>query len=1091
MEVLLRLKLGIAMCLFLTIPVTSQTNKKYEREYSANSVSSQSYAKININNISTIIYNNGIADLSLGNNDYFQYPKGTGNAVFYASGLLWGGYLGDYWAAGGSAYNSGLKPGRVLPDGTAENVNSPYVRVYRVRSDYKNFTDEESKNNLYSAEIIDEGKTADEIFAQYDLDWKQWPAQYGAPFIDKNNNGIYEPDFDIPGMTESPCQTLWYAANDLDPAVTTSLYGALPLKIEMQCTCWALKGEDPHNNMIYKRYRIINRNSIKIDSLYLMAWSDPDIGIGFSDLTGCDTLLSLGYVYKAAGGYYDANPSAAGFVMLQSPYIKGMPSDTAVIDNRVITGYKNLGMTAFYAGMKSFVDYGDPVTGSYAKGALMLKNYMQSKLGISGTPIIDPNTNKSTKFPYSGNPVTGTGWLDGLQFAPSDRRMGIISGSFSMDAGDTQQIVFAQAVAGGTDKTDNIQAVALLEYYAGNVQKTWQSALKSKPPESPVVSVAEFDGELLLNWGDPAAYSQSEKDLNQIYKFQGYNIYQFPNENSLFSEGVRLKTYDKIDNLTTIYGWVEDPVNGYLENRVVGFGKNTGLYRYYHITADSVGVKKPLYNFSKYYFGVTSYYAADDPEMVPRVIESAPQIITAMPQPAKPGIKITGKYGNQIAPAHTAGRGEGTVSLKVIDPFKGDGMHYQISFNDEAHYNILRENAPLLTNQFINGLAPEAPVIGGVQIYVKAPQGRGLKTWNNYRGSNPYYGYSDDLWFVNNFYTSLWYGGLQIGYAWFNGGTYGSEIKGSSVESYSKFRNIIIKFAVTDTSGNFSDTDPNASLGYRFLKGANQPPAAPAFAPYIKNNIDFGFQEYGLNGRANVPLAAYDADTGERLDVGFLESNEEGGMVDGRYWPPLSVPAGGPGNKKAKEILFIFDTGYTASSKPDYMKPGREIFYNTQYGPLPIQYWIESSRIKDQFSSYDEIKITSYALFSTADKYEFIIPAPLTGADLAKEETDKINVFPNPYYGVNPQEINQYQRFVTFTHLPQRAEIKIFNLAGQLIRVLKKEDAGQTIRWNLATDNNLFIPSGIYVAHIELPDLGKVKTLKIAIILEQQYPAHF
>ena len=50
----------------------------------------------------------------------------------------------------------------------------------------------------------------------------------------------------------------------------------------------------------------------------------------------------------------------------------------------------------------------------------------------------------------------------------------------------------------------------------------------------------------------------------------------------------------------------------------------------------------------------------------------------------------------------------------------------------------------------------------------------------------------------------------------------------------------------------------------------------------------------------------------------------------------------------------------------------------------------------------------------------------------AKQEVEKINVFPNPYYGANPQELNKYQRFVTSPTLPQKATLKIFNLAGQL-----------------------------------------------------------
>jgi hypothetical protein len=42
------------------------------------------------------------------------------------------------------------------------------------------------------------------------------------------------------------------------------------------------------------------------------------------------------------------------------------------------------------------------------------------------------------------------------------------------------------------------------------------------------------------------------------------------------------------------------------------------------------------------------------------------------------------------------------------------------------------------------------------------------------------------------------------------------------------------------------------------------------------------------------------------------------------------------------------------------------------------------------------------------------------------------------------------------------------------------------MRWNLTTDGNQLVSSGMYIAHIELPDLGKVKILKFAVIQEQQ-----
>jgi hypothetical protein len=107
-------------------------------------------------------------------------------------------------------------------------------------------------------------------------------------------------------------------------------------------------------------------------------------------------------------------------------------------------------------------------------------------------------------------------------------------------------------------------------------------------------------------------------------------------------------------------------------------------------------------------------------------------------------------------------------------------------------------------------------------------------------------------------------------------------------------------------------------------------------------------------------------------------------------------------------------------------------------------------------------------------------------ASKAKEDVKKINVFPNPYYAVNSEEINKYNRFVTFTHLPKKAKVRIFNLAGVLVRTIDKTDDTQFLRWDLANEDGLPVASGLYIAYIELPELGTTKILKLAIVQEQQ-----
>jgi hypothetical protein len=120
------------------------------------------------------------------------------------------------------------------------------------------------------------------------------------------------------------------------------------------------------------------------------------------------------------------------------------------------------------------------------------------------------------------------------------------------------------------------------------------------------------------------------------------------------------------------------------------------------------------------------------------------------------------------------------------------------------------------------------------------------------------------------------------------------------------------------------------------------------------------------------------------------------------------------------------------------------------------------------------------------DKWTLQPPASTYSTARAKADLNMINVFPNPYYGVNSEELNKYNRFVTINHLPQRATIRVFNLAGVLVQTITKDDPSQFTRWNLNNQSNLPVASGLYIAYIDMPDLGATKILKIAIIQEQQ-----
>ena len=123
------------------------------------------------------------------------------------------------------------------------------------------------------------------------------------------------------------------------------------------------------------------------------------------------------------------------------------------------------------------------------------------------------------------------------------------------------------------------------------------------------------------------------------------------------------------------------------------------------------------------------------------------------------------------------------------------------------------------------------------------------------------------------------------------------------------------------------------------------------------------------------------------------------------------------------------------------------------------------------------------------DTYSFQAPnGPSYTTSKAQQDVEKINVFPNPYFGFNKAEVNKYNRFITFSHLPAKATIRIFTLSGVLVKTIMKDDATtQFAQWDLTNESGLPSASGMYVAHIDMPTIGKSKVLKFAIIPETQY----
>jgi len=678
------------------------------------------YSKFNINNISTYIYADGKADRKPTGPSGFIFPKGNKKGVVFQSGLVWGARINGQIHVGGTTYNSGLLPGKILSDGSTQDPNDPKVRVYRVRPDYK--------TSDLSSEVNDDEGTEEEIRVQYEKDWNEWPANDGAPFDDKNNDGIYEPGIDIPGVPGAD-QTLWFVANDLDSNQTKSLYGSLPFRVEVQVTVWGYADRYPFSNMIFKKYKIINKSSSNFDEMYFSIWNDPDIGDAEDDLVGCDTLLDLGYGYNGIkfDPVYRFKPPAVGIKLLQGPIIDGIPDNFAIVNGKKIYGKKNLGMTSFHYVYKNEFLHASPSLRNYIWGTLSYYNLMQGKQ-VDGSPVTLPSNlgGGVTKFYFSGDPVSKSGYIDGVKYLPGDRRFALGSGPFTMAPGDTQEVVFAQIAAQGSDNLNSIQK---LKYFVSLLPKDIDSIKVIKKLHIPSVPVPTFSFDKFGSYNEITLIFNLDNNLTNFskdgYSFLGIILYQLQLSDKIIPNiaPVKIATFDKVDGIKEIKDQTIDTKTGKPFNSTVFIGSDNGFKSKFKIINDLI-TGSPFIKGKKYTYKLTAYYY--NPNAIPglKVIKSLSYNRSTVFQDSVAGPT----YGDTVSIQQVSGGKIVKIKSLISNPSKLTGHDYQITFNPGIYSSTwdltdLVTNKNVLQNQSIIGFNR----ISHSGVFTFAPKGDGIK----------------------------------------------------------------------------------------------------------------------------------------------------------------------------------------------------------------------------------------------------------------------------------------------------------------------------------------------------------------------------
>ncbi|MBN2087993.1 T9SS type A sorting domain-containing protein [candidate division KSB1 bacterium] len=1016
-------------------PISAKSNERAKNKSLKKTATIGQYDTFDINRIFCYVENDGTImtdDNPVG--FAMQWPGQSGITINYNTGIWVIGKVNGEIRSAAAEYSSEFSPGPVLnwdPNnptvaGVADNPSLDKNRIYKIRYD--------SPLELTRANFATDAEF--ESYQRCREDYLNWPVSEGAP-VDKDGKPSLIGD-----------QVLWYVCNDFDPG-SHQLWGTAPLGLELQVTVWGYRRADQLGDMMFAKFIIINKGGNNIDSAYVSIFDDIDLGFSNDDFVGCDTTLSLGFNWNAGvdASYGVACPSI-GIDFFQGPIVPA-PGQTAYVSGRYVPGYKNLPMTSFAKYIRGGGnDYGDPETApeSYY--------YMQG-LNRVGNSVIDPITGQATKFVHPGDPVTGQGWIDPMTHSPSDRRFLMTSGPITIAPGDTQEVVICCLIAQGADAKTSVTALKFADRMAQYAYD--QNFNLPKPPEPPKVKVTELDQSVVLTWESNA--EAVENYNTKGYEFQGYNIYQGASSTGPWR---RIQTFDIVDNNLIIFDEQLSSQYGVVINQPVAFGQDNGIQHFLEITTDQINQGIPLKNWRKYYFAVTAY--GYGPENTPKILESAQDSIIVIPHPAKSGYAFSTMYGDTLgsvqlnglkAANHSKGSADASVYPVIVDPDAVKGHSYKITFGsdttrtNDTTYTV--NNYWNLFNTTLNQLV--------------------LPKQTNLTGDNDY---------------------------------------------------TIVDGIIFKVAGSFEA--PTVPLGEEVVL-----PAANTDNYDISNYTEFGdatalaTESYGA-GSSDVSLLQDDYEfrfTGEyenpTADIVYVKegTGSIATFVGARNYStgdhPMN-PAPGSENyftmripfevwnvsKNQQVNIIIFDRIQTAIDRPFYaFNPNDRV-----YAWLMNKPYQETATDPDgadaEFLTWDvvfweahwqqgDVVRLSYAnpLIAGLDEYTIETTAPTTGdLTLAKSQAELINVYPNPYFGQNVMERIPTSRFITFTHLPEEATIRIFNLAGEFIQTIE-HTSGSIERWNLRNSAGIPIASGIYLVHIEMKDIGN-KILKLAVFSPEE-----
>ena len=842
------------------------------------------------------------------------------------------------------------------------------------------------------------------------------------------------------------------------------------------------------------------------------------------------------------GGFgYGTPPPAAGYDFFQGPIVPSI-GDTAKVSEARIPDFRNLEMAHFVyynnggcvsCDPQNGQDYYNFMRGRWRDGVRFTeggagRDFSQTPVDVMFPGDVGESDAECQYWSECNSDDLGT------DIAAADRRFAMSTGPFVINPGDFQQIVFGIVFARGTSNFNSVTRMKAADELA---QAAYNIDFKVPSPPAPVDLIATpADQAVILEWTNGPrsnnfleSYAANDpfisEDMDNDFLFEGYDVIQY--DDPLDAIGRVIATYDVPNDITRV---IDGPAGE--PTTVTATGSDSGISNTHTVTG--------LTNYTTYHFGVQpyAYNAISSPKVYRGPVErisviptiptreisdqavaaqgggNAPDFV-AVGDPAIGGGVVQARVVNPITMrngiytvdfyTHTFAKSSGSAPFNegdVIDPL--DPMFNRKTQETTATtYNISRDDVILFNGRDLDRPAPQRPSVffaEGLVFDITGP----LPGFIDFQVTTNADGRISDNWPIPYTFAGWpWAdfpcvevcGFFQRGVAQVSGARWGFHAGGAD-QQYGPV------------------TDGGSFLGRSTREGFLYPNMGPYDYEYrftqecldqIDDNIDpvndcLGIRWYGDEELMEVPFTIWRSGVGTPWDysddvqlVPYVCDTDTcgAGSVHGVYDiggdHPASVLDDDPSTDWVYFNLPVDDSPGSAGYL-DFMQGNNRSLVTQIHARSVLVQWNGGTappydvEMIEPGSTYRAVTSKPHQpgdrFYIDTDGYGATNPE----GSRAEARLEDIGIVPNPYKGASAYEVSQLTNEVRFTNLPDVATIRIFTLNGTLIKTLEKNSPGSaTLSWDMVTEYNLPIASGIYLVHVTVPDVGET-TIKFAVV---------